>query len=66
MHVFENTKIWDAAKSPHLFYGLPDLNSFHIPTRDTVSNHLKQNNKNWGGGGGVMDKNTFLTKNNDF
>ena len=45
MHVFENTKIWDAAKSPHVYSGLPNLNSLHILTRDTESNHLKQKKK---------------------
>ena len=47
MHVFENTKIWDAAKSPHLFFSwLPNLNLFQILTQDTESNHLKQKAKN--------------------
>ena len=37
---FENTKIWDAAKSLHLFFsGLPIL------IRDTESNPLKQKTK---------------------
>ena len=43
MHVFENTKIWNAAKSPYIFIsGLPNLNSFHFLTRDTKGNNLKQ------------------------
>ena len=43
MQVFEYTKIWDAAKKAHIFIsGLPTLNSFHMLTQDTKSNHLKQ------------------------
>ena len=42
---FENTKVWDAAKKPTFFSGLPSLNSFHILTRHTGSNHLKQKKK---------------------
>ena len=46
MHVFENTNIWDAAKSPHLYFwaSKPEFVSHLI--RDTESNHLKQKTKN--------------------
>ena len=45
MHVFENTKIWDAAKAHTVISGLSNLNSFHILTLDIESNHLKQKKK---------------------
>ena len=47
MHVFENTKIWDVMQQKARIFisGLPNLNSFHILTRDTENNHLKQKKK---------------------
>ena len=45
MHVFENTKFGMKQKA-HIFISrLPSLNLFHILTRDTESNHLKQKKK---------------------
>ena len=42
MHVFENTKIRDAAKSLHPFFWASKPKFFHILTRDTENNHSKQ------------------------
>ena len=43
-YVFENTKIWDAEKKNTFISGLPNLNLFHIFTRDIESNHFQQKN----------------------
>ena len=46
MHVYENTEIWDARKSPHLYFGLPNLNSLiNSLTRDNKSYRFQQLNK---------------------
>ena len=44
MHVFENTKIWDVAKSLYFWASNPEFVS-HPDSRDTESNHLKKKNK---------------------
>ena len=46
MHVLE-TPTFGMQQKAHIFIsGLPNLNSLHILTRDTKSNHFKQKLKN--------------------
>ena len=60
MHVFENTKIWDAAKSLHLYFwaSKTEFISHEVLKANIWSKKLKIDF--------FLDKNTFLTKNNDF
>ena len=60
--MFLKTTKFGMQQKAHIFIsGLPNPNSFHILTRDTESNHLKQKAKNWI----FLTKTLLLTKNND-
>ena len=63
MHVLKTPKFGMQQKAHIFISGLPCVNSFHILTQDTESNHLKQKNKNEMFFG---KKTLFLTRNNDF
>ena len=56
MHVLKTPKFGMQQKAHIFISGLPCVNSFHILTRDTESNHLKQKNKN----GFFLEKNAIF------